>query len=117
MNKLLIFVLALGLSSCATYEQQRAATTGAVLGGVAGAVIGSDSGRAIEGAAIGAAVGAATGAATATPRNHDQGRQHRHYNQGSVIVVPRGKREDYEHKRKYKYEREYKREYEDEHDD
>lgn len=109
MNKLLIFILALGLSSCATYEQQRAATTGAVLGGVAGAVIGSDSGRAVEGAAIGAAVGAVTGAVIATPRNqrYRQGRQHRTYNQGAVIVVPRGKREDDEHKR----------EHEDEHDD
>ncbi|MDQ6955935.1 MAG: glycine zipper family protein [Mariprofundaceae bacterium] len=106
MNKLLMFMLVLGLSSCATYEQQRAATTGAVVGGVAGAVIGADSGRAVEGAAIGAAVGAAAGAVITTPRNKRYNRQHRGYGKNAVIVAPRRNRgDDDEHER------------EDEHDD
>jgi len=94
MHKLLIAMLALGLSACATYEQQRAATTGAVVGGVAGAVIGSDSGRAVEGAAIGAVIGGVTGAVISAPRNqrYGQDRHHRGYGKGTAIVVPRGNR-------------------------
>ncbi|MBL4759861.1 MAG: glycine zipper family protein [Mariprofundaceae bacterium] len=96
MNKLLMVMLILGLSACATYEQQRAATTGAVAGGVAGAVIGAGSGRAVEGAAIGAVIGGVTGAVISEPRNqrYGQDRHHRGYGQGAVIVVPRGYRED-----------------------
>jgi len=105
MNKLLMVMLVLGLSACATYEQQRAATTGAVVGGVAGAAIGANSGRAVEGAVIGAAVGGVTGAVISSPRNqrygqdrryrgYGQDRHRRGYGQGAVIVVPRGYRED-----------------------
>jgi len=62
--------MALVLSGCQTYQQQRAASgalvggaTGAVIGGIAGGTVGS----AVAGGAIGAASGAIIGAAT-TPR-------------------------------------------------
>jgi len=94
MHKLLIAMLVLGLSACATYEQQRATTTGAVVGGAAGAVIGAGSGRAVEGAAIGAVIGGVTGAVISAPRNqrYGQDRHHRGYGKGAAIVVPRGDR-------------------------
>jgi len=106
MNKLWMVILILGLSSCATYEQQRAATTGAVVGGAAGAAIGANSGRVVEGAVIGAAVGAAAGAIITPPRNQRYNRQHRGYGNNTVIAAPRRNRgDDNEHER------------EDEHDD
>ncbi len=80
MNKLLMAVLVLGLSACATYEQQRAATTGAVVGGAVGAAIGANSGRVAEGAAVGAAVGAATGAIIMAPRGGAYKGEHNHGN-------------------------------------
>lgn len=70
--RLLVVVagLALVLSGCQTYQQQRAGT-GALIGGATGAVIGGVAGRsagaAVAGGAIGAASGAIIGAAT-TPR-------------------------------------------------
>ncbi len=62
--KNLIFILAitLGLSACATVEQERATTRGGLIGAAAGAAIGSTHGRTVEGALIGGALGAAAGA-------------------------------------------------------
>ena len=60
--------MALLLSGCQTYQEQRAAS-GALIGGATGAVIGGVAGRsagaAVAGGAIGAASGAIIGAATA----------------------------------------------------
>jgi len=62
-NIILISLLALSMTACATAQQERAATGGALIGAAAGAAIGANSGRALEGAVIGGVIGAAAGAA------------------------------------------------------
>ena len=57
---LLIVLFALPSQGCATDEERRAATTGAIIGAGAGAVIGGSEGK--EGREVGALIGAATGA-------------------------------------------------------
>ncbi len=62
LKVMMLGAAALACSACATVEQQRAATTGAMIGAAAGAAIGADSGQAAEGAVIGGAIGALAGA-------------------------------------------------------
>ena len=57
---LVIATFTLSAPGCATDEERRAATTGAVIGAGAGAVIGGSEGK--EGRKAGALIGAATGA-------------------------------------------------------
>lgn len=84
MKKSIILTLSLiAMTSCATVEQERAATKGALIGAAAGAVIGADQGKAVEGAVIGGAVGAAAGAVLAEPQGASSApaqriRRHRH---------------------------------------
>jgi len=68
-NIILISVLALSMTACATAQQERSATRGGLIGAAAGAAIGADSGRAVEGAIIGGAIGAAAGAALEDSRS------------------------------------------------
>jgi len=91
MKKLLILIVALGLSACATHRQERAATTGAAVGGVAGTIIGADSGQPLEGAIFGAIAGAVAGAIIAAPdssayygrHHHGDGHWHHHHGDGN----------------------------------
>jgi len=55
------------LASCATPQQQRATTEGALIGAAAGAAIGSQNNRAAEGAVLGGVLGAAAGAILSDP--------------------------------------------------
>ena len=57
---LIIAIFILSAPGCATDEERRAATTGAIIGAGAGAVIGGSEGK--EGREAGALIGAATGA-------------------------------------------------------
>lgn len=90
-HSILITLLVLSLSACATSQQERAATRGAVVGAAAGAVIGADRGKPVEGAIIGGAIGAAAGAIlndgnTAQPQpapRYHNNQTHRHTNQVS----------------------------------
>jgi len=68
--RLMIIAMIL-LASCATPQQQRATTQGAVIGAAAGAAIGSQHQRAAEGALIGGAIGAAAGAILSDPGNRN----------------------------------------------
>ncbi len=64
MKSLIILLGVLALftaSSCASYNQERGAATGALLGGGAGAVIGHQFGKRDAGALLGATLGAAGG--------------------------------------------------------
>lgn len=63
MNRIILTaIFTMLVAGCATTEQERAATTGAVIGATAGAVIGAQSDRAAEGAVIGGVLGGLTGA-------------------------------------------------------
>jgi len=55
------------LASCATPQQQRATTEGALIGGAAGAAIGAQHNRTAEGAVLGGMLGAAAGAILSDP--------------------------------------------------
>ncbi len=55
------------LAACATPQQERAATRGALIGAAAGAAIGAPHHRAAEGALVGGAIGAAAGAILSEP--------------------------------------------------
>jgi len=88
MYKLLMIIMILGLSSCATYEQQRITTTGAMIGGATGALIGAESDKVVEGAVMGAAIGAVAGAIILD----SQHREYRQVNQHKdAVIVPRHK--------------------------
>lgn len=67
MRTLIIAMVILGLTACATQHQEQAATTGAIIGATAGTVIGAQSNQTMEGAIIGGILGAAVGAASADP--------------------------------------------------
>jgi len=108
MNKLWMLLLLLGLSSCATYEQQRAASTGAMIGGAAGAVLGAESDRVIEGAAIGAAIGAVTGA---TISDSQRAAHRRQVQQGAALKPYKHAKHSKQHhaKKTYKHHQNHER--------
>jgi len=112
MNKLWMLLLLFGLSSCATYEQQRAASTGAMIGGAAGAVLGAESDRVLEGAAIGAAIGAVTGAVTGAAISDSQRAAHkRQVQQGAALKPYKHAKHSKQHhaKKTYKHHQNHER--------
>lgn len=62
MNVRLLFLAVAMLAACATPQQERATTTGALIGATAGAVIGAQNDRMAEGAVVGGVIGGLTGA-------------------------------------------------------
>lgn len=108
MNKLWMLLLLFGLSSCATYEQQRAASTGAMIGGAAGAVLGAESDRVLEGAAIGAAIGAVTGA---TISDSQRAAHNRQVQQGAALKPYKHAKHSKQHhaKKTYKHHQNHER--------
>jgi uncharacterized protein YcfJ len=74
-NLVIVSVLALGLSACATTHRQERDLTGAALGGTAGAVIGGLATHTAGGAVVGGLIGAAGGALIADATRH---RHHHH---------------------------------------
>ena len=73
---IVVSILALGLSACATTHRQDRDLTGAALGGTAGAVIGGLATHTAGGAVVGGLIGAAGGALIADVTRHR--RHHRH---------------------------------------
>jgi len=62
MKKYALFAFIALLAACATPQQERATTTGALIGATAGAVIGAQNDRMAEGAIVGGVIGGLTGA-------------------------------------------------------
>jgi len=85
MRRTVLLAAIISLSACATAQQERTATTGAIVGATAGAVVGSSTNDTARGAVIGGMLGAAAGAMIAAER------------EPAVVYVPAAEPRRYRH--------------------